>query len=764
MGKMQKTNLVWDEYVDYLIDAINGSKFMKRAENKPMSTPKTATESHISTRSIHLRESADVAKRLAKGLGLNENYIYTAMLMHDAGHPFSAHEGEEIFSQLGEIDNTQYYHHNAKGVEVIISEDICGKAISKIPNIENNPELRKKLEEEFYYFLDVVISHDGEATKANMMRKETPYNTIREAVETKRRSANSQNNYKFTAQTSEGKIAKFADVIAYLSSDMQDGFRLGILKGFSDNYLELFGEMFSQDYPVTREEKIDCGKRIIEQIKMQNLREIRDTKGFLGKQNKDVQKALSNILDKIKEEKIDIYTGDIVAIQEILDSEKEAFRKARIQQFFEKNGADIPEEIRTGLENKMLEKIKAGIPLDNFEEKFADSLNRINSEATKIDEFGAKMLRVRSSVVYEITSRMKEYFINDLLKNSQNTDTPQFSNAGWDLFFKAKDLNYKEFVQYTNWDYQTTQMPRAALELVEQCANSLVKSGAIRNKFYDEEIISLVTDDKAKEYMRTPYRQEDSYEGYKQRNRIGDINAFSKISKIIFRGSKKERNRKENYRENPKRNIKSLAKPSKCGFKGTKKQQALMKLYSDLYSYVQNEDEVFAMRYQDTFNAIPIRIRRKVELALEPKIEEKVDKEKDSDDLVKTKKHFQKHLYHDELKQQVYTIRRELTEKYGTLDLTEEQISGYVNEQIESELRTMEMKIARQLAKEYLAGMTDRSFVDIAIKTGHLSQEVINKGKRGTILSETVLNLRQDIKKQNKTLTTSKGIKNDEGR
>ena len=53
---------------------------------------------------------------------------------------------------------------------------------------------------------------------------------------------------------------------------------------------------------LTREEKIDCGKRIIEQIKMQNLREVIDTKGFLGKQSKDVQIALNNILDRIKKE------------------------------------------------------------------------------------------------------------------------------------------------------------------------------------------------------------------------------------------------------------------------------------------------------------------------------------------------------------------------------------------------------------------------------------------------------------------------------
>ena len=224
MGKMKRTNLVWDNYMDYLVDAINESKFMKRAEHKPMSTPTTATESHISTRSTHLRESADVAKRLAKGLGLNEDYIYAAMLMHDAGHPFSAHEGEEIFNYMGELYNTQYFHHNAKGIEIILSEDICGKAISKIPNIDNNPELRQQLEEEFYYFLDVVISHDGEANKKEMTKAETYYPTIKDALIAKLRSANTQNSYKFIAQTPEGKIAKFADVIAYLASDMQDRF------------------------------------------------------------------------------------------------------------------------------------------------------------------------------------------------------------------------------------------------------------------------------------------------------------------------------------------------------------------------------------------------------------------------------------------------------------------------------------------------------------------------------------------------------------
>lgn len=38
--KMKKTELVWDKYIDYLIEAIDESNFMKRSEIKPMATPR----------------------------------------------------------------------------------------------------------------------------------------------------------------------------------------------------------------------------------------------------------------------------------------------------------------------------------------------------------------------------------------------------------------------------------------------------------------------------------------------------------------------------------------------------------------------------------------------------------------------------------------------------------------------------------------------------------------------------------------------------
>lgn len=690
---MERTNLVWDNYIDYLIDAINGSKFMKRAENKPMATPKTPTESHISTRSIHLRESADIAKRIAKGLGLNEDFIYASMLMHDAGHPFSAHEGEEIFSQLGDVFDTQYFHHNAKGVEIVMSEDICGKAINKIPNIENNPELRKQLEEEFPYFLDVIISHDGEANQTEMMKAETPYETIQEAVRTKMSLANGTNSYKFIAQTPEGKIAKFADVIAYLASDMQDGFRLGIINDFDDDYLEFFGEIFSQDYPgSSREDKIECGRRIIEQIKEQNLREKIETVDFIDKQDTNMKNALIAINTKIRNEGLNIYNeSDIAKIQEIVAQEQEEFKRKKLDEFFKEKGENLTDEQRKALEEEILRKSEEGNNLDKNEKEFARILSKTSSEANKIEEYATKMLRARSSTVYEVTSRMKEYFINDLLRNSQNQDTPQFSNATWDLFFKAKVLNYEKYVQYTNWDYQTQELPEAAKALVEECAESLVKSGAIRNKFYDEDTRKYMQNEEALEYMETKYRPEEQYTSYRKENGIGDL--------------------------------KSYAKPKNGKFTGSR-QHKLMKLYHDLYSYVENENEVFAIRYENTFNAVKTRVRRKIETALTD--EHQADK---------------KHLYRKEVQSQIDGYRQKILDTYGTTKLTPEQQEEFINKEIQAELNDMEYKMAIQLSSDYLAGMSDKTFIDLAIKTEHFKQETVDKAERGVVLSESVKKL-----------------------
>lgn len=690
MEKMQRTNLVWDAYIDYLIDAINESKFMKRAEDKPMTTPKTAKETHVTSRATHLRECADIARRLAKGLGLNDGYIRAAMLMHDAGHPFSAHEGEEIFNYLGDVHNTQYFHHNAKGIEIILSEDLCGNAISRIPGIENKPELRKQLEGEFPYFLDVIISHDGEATKSDMMKPGTPYETMDDAIKAKLHSANCLNQYKAIAQTPEGILAKFADVLAYLPTDIQDGFRLGIVKDFCDDYLEVFGQMFSEDYLETREERVEFGRKFVEDIKGKYLRDKADTMGKI-KQDADMKNALTTVTSNVNKEKLDIHIPEHKGkINAIVEAAKQDYKEKKLAEFFgSPEGATIPEDRRGLLEETINIKIKRGISLDDSEKTFARALNMINSDTCKVEEFAVKVLRVRSAAVYAVTSRMKEYFINDLLRNSQNQSTPQFSNAAWNLFFALKKINYKEIVQYTNWDYQTQELPEAAMLLTEKCADSLVRAGAIRNKFYDPAVRMHIQDQEALEYMETQYRPEDEYITYRKANGIGDL--------------------------------KAVARTSKANFTGPKEQHSLMKLFADAYACVQNKDEVFAMSFVNTFHAVKTRIARKIETALSEKHEVS-----------------ETHLYRKQVQEQVDAIRQEIMGDYGTTELTQEQRQKFIAQKVQDELAHMEQKMAIQMAIDYLAGMADKTFIELAIETGCLSAEAIARASRPRKISEKV--------------------------
>lgn len=480
----KKTTLEWDKYIDYLIEAIDESNFMKRSEDKPMQTSKHELEAHVSSRASHVRSAANIAKRIAKALGLNEDFIYAGMLMHDAGHPFSAHDGEEIFIGIGEEYNIDYFHHNAKGVEVVLDEDIVSKAINKIPNIKNRPELRKKLEQEFYYFLDIIISHDGEAASSEMNSKAQEYPDIKTAVFEKMKMANSTNNYKFVAQTIEGRIAKYADVIAYLSSDVLDRFRLGTQKQFDDDYLEFIGEILTEEFVSTREEKIEIAKNIIREIKEEKLMQLVSDARILG--NKDIIKNADRIIERIHE-RIENYEELPIIVQE-------EYAKQIMEEY---------------IEEYKKENYKEG--MSNEEKKF------INSDIGKIREFTRNKLRMRTAVVETITSRIREKIINDLLKESKSKGDLDFSIEMKKLFFRAKELNYR-YVPDTKWDYQKEEMPIAIYKLVHLVALDLRKSGIIQDKFYDKEIRKYITDEEALKYLKTlGYTDDNEYVDYRKK-------------------------------------------------------------------------------------------------------------------------------------------------------------------------------------------------------------------------------------------------------
>lgn len=756
MVRMKKTELTWDKYMDYLIETIDESKFMRRAETKPMSTPKAASESHVTSRATHSKIAANIAKRLADGLDLNGEYIYAGMLMHDAGHPFSAHEGEEIFNKFGKRKNCGFFHHNAKGVEVIRAEGIRDKAISKIPNINENPELREQLETEFDYFLDVIISHDGEATRGERNRKETQYPSMHDAVKDKLKRANSFNDYKFVAQTPEGKLAKMADVIAYLATDIQDGFRIGIIEDFDDDYLALLGEVLTTGYS-TREGYITCAKNKIKEVKESKLRELKSE--MKKPENEAILANANEIIKRAEQQGVNVTSMRDEELQKI-----DAIMEQKIQEIKDKS---------------------EGMSEEEKQFMYAD--------IEKLKEFVGKMLSVNSSVVQEITSRMQEYFINDIVTETrakteekektilelreklalnpgdkelrkqledEEKDTPvnpKFSYKAEKLFDNIKNLNYKKIVQYTKWDYQIEQQPEAAKELVTIAAKALKETGAIRNKFYDRAIRREV-ESEALQYMRVKTVDESQYEKNKEKYGIRAIKRAKTPEngeKYTAKGKQASENRKHQLCREVYNNVQKEGDNFAVKFNNVF--AAIPKTVEMVVDEAISYDEPFTRRVNATRNIIKAEYDGKIEKLDDPDKQERlalllvgrgICKPNQTADTIKQAMRSYGYLERYE-EEENRKNQSKLLEQYGTIEEVKKHRDEIIQERIEQARNNMEEKMAYQLAIDYISGMTDRSFNDLAIRTGYMSYDDLDT-KRGTTRSSSVVDLIAKNNKENR--------------
>ena len=636
MGGMQRTNLVWDKYSKYLNAEIEESKFMKRLKDKPMFATGHKQEAHRTTRLEHSKMTAAIARRIAEPLGLNADYIENAMLGHDSGHAPSAHEGEEMFNGEAILNNCQYFHHNAEGVYIYETEQIFQNAINRIPDIDNMPELRKQLMDEIPFFLDIIISHDGEASPTEMYRKPEEYPDMKTAVDTKLRLATSKNGeYKFTAQTPEGQIAKFADVIAYLATDIEDRFKSGLHNEFPEEYLILLGEIFSDGY-CDEEEKIAIAKNKIENMENEYIK------------------------------------------QKVYDTEKNInlINEARIKaEGILKSGINInnQDEVDQAIDIALKDYIEA---LNNTG---GEERKKISSQINKLRGHIGNFIHARSGVIKTITLKMQNYFINDLIKESIDSDYIHFSKPVEKVFFDAKSINYK-FLKDAKWHYLEDGQPEAVHTLVDMLSMSLRRTGVIENLFYDESIREQLKDNpEALRYMKTINTEEQEYEKYKKAFDIRD----ARITNKKYAGGEKD------------------------------KYSAFKELFSSAYTYVKEAETTFAKRYLNTFYAIENQVTCKVDSILK-KISEKDKKARTT------------HLkFYDELiKQDEEELKEYIVLEYGPIeDITEEKREKIIRDITHIQRLFIEDKMAKEMAMAYLSAKSDRSFRTLAQKTGFLPND-----------------------------------------
>lgn len=129
---------------------------------------------HYRTRMTHTLEVARVARTIARGLGLNEDLTEAAALGHDLGHTPFGHAGERELNAI----MPDGFRHNEQSLRVVDRLENEGQGLNLTYEVRRG-----------------ILCHSGSEL----------------------------------AETLEGRVVRISDKIAYLSADIDDALRGGVL-------------------------------------------------------------------------------------------------------------------------------------------------------------------------------------------------------------------------------------------------------------------------------------------------------------------------------------------------------------------------------------------------------------------------------------------------------------------------------------------------------------------------------------------------------
>ena len=168
-------------------DRILHSRAFRRLKNKTQVflTPKG---DHYRTRMSHTLEVSQNARTIAKALRLNEDLVEAIALGHDLGHAPFGHAGEYVLNRLC----TGGFRHNEQSVRIVEKLEQHGKGLNLTWEVR-----------------DGILNHQMSSMPATL----------------------------------EGKIVRLSDKIAYISHDVDDAIRAGILceEDIPGQYTDILG-------------------------------------------------------------------------------------------------------------------------------------------------------------------------------------------------------------------------------------------------------------------------------------------------------------------------------------------------------------------------------------------------------------------------------------------------------------------------------------------------------------------------------------------
>ncbi|MFP4472256.1 MAG: deoxyguanosinetriphosphate triphosphohydrolase [Candidatus Omnitrophota bacterium] len=144
------------------------------------------------TRLTHTLEVAQIGRTLGRVLSLNEDLIEAVALAHDLGHPPFGHAGEQILGQIMEDAGYSGFNHNLRSFEIV-----------------------NRFEKRYPDFTGLNLTRE---VLVGILKHQTQYDIAGMAGE-----------FEEEGPTVEAQIVDFADSLAYLNHDVDDGMKSGCI-------------------------------------------------------------------------------------------------------------------------------------------------------------------------------------------------------------------------------------------------------------------------------------------------------------------------------------------------------------------------------------------------------------------------------------------------------------------------------------------------------------------------------------------------------